>query len=115
MVPGFPNFFTLMGPNTGLAHGGNVIFITECQLRLILTCLREVIETGTSAIDVRQEAHDAYVADVDHLHANMVWTHRGLTNWYRNDDGRVFALLPYRLVEYWKMTSSFKVEDFILT
>ena len=115
MVPGFPNFFTLMGPNTGLAHGGNVIFITECQLRLILTCLREVIETGTGAIDVRQEAHDAYVADVDHLHANMVWTHKGLTNWYRNDDGRVFALLPYRLVEYWTMTSSFKAGDFILT
>ena len=115
MVPGFPNFFTLMGPNTGLAHGGNVIFITECQMRLILTALREVIETGATAIDVKQAAHDAYVAEVDHLHANMVWTHKGLTNWYRNDAGRVFALLPYRLVDYWKMTKTFKTEDFILT
>ena len=114
MVPGFPNFFTLMGPNTGLAHGGNVIFITECQMRLILTCLREVLETGTKAIDVRPEAHDAYVAEVDHLHANMVWTHQGLTNWYRNDAGRVFALLPYRLVDYWKKTKTFKAEDFNL-
>ena len=115
MVPGFPNFFTLMGPNTGLAHGGNVIFITECQMRLILTALREVLETGAKAIDVRPAAHDAYVADVDHLHANMVWTHKGLTNWYRNDAGRVFALLPYRLVDYWKMTKTFKTEDFSLT
>ena len=115
MVPGFPNFFMLMGPNTGLAHGGNVIFITECQMRLILTALREVMETGATAIDVKPEAHDAYVADVDQRHARMVWTHKGLTNWYRNDAGRVFALLPYRLVDYWKMTKTFKAEDFSLT
>jgi 4-hydroxyacetophenone monooxygenase len=114
MVPGFPNFFTLMGPNTGLAHGGNVIFITECQMRLILTALREVLETGAKAIDVQSAAHDAYVAEVDHLHANMVWTHKGLTNWYRNDAGRIFALLPYRLVDYWKMTKTFKPEDFTM-
>ncbi len=114
-VPGFPNFFTLMGPNTGLAHGGNVIFITECQVRLILTCLREVLESGKQAIDVRPEAHDAYVREVDDLHAHMVWTHKGLTNWYRNDAGRVFALLPFRLVDYWKMTKDFKAEDFLLS
>lgn len=115
MVPGFPNFFMLMGPNTGLAHGGNVIFITECQMRLILTALREVLEQGAKAIDVKPEAHDAYVADVDERHARMVWTHKGLTNWYRNDAGRVFALLPYRLVDYWKMTKTFKPEDFSLS
>lgn len=114
MVPEFPNFFILMGPNTGLAHGGNVIFITECQVRLILTCLREVLENGASAIDVQHPAHDGYVAEVDALHANMVWTHKGLTNWYRNDAGRVFALLPFRLVDYWKMTKDFKPEDYQL-
>ncbi len=89
----------IWGPNTGLAHGGNVIFITECQMRLILTALREVLELGARAIDVTPEAHDAYVADVDERHARMVWTHKGLTNWYRHDAGRVFALLPYRLVD----------------
>ena len=115
VIPNFPNFFTLMGPNTGLAHGGNVIFITECQVRLILTCLREVLESGRSAIDILPEAHDAYVRQVDHLHANMVWTHKGLTNWYRNDAGRVFALLPFRLVDYWRMTKDFKQEDFQLS
>lgn len=114
MVPDFPNFFILMGPNTGLAHGGNVIFITECQVRLILSCLREVLETEARAIDVRREAHDSYVDQVDALHAQMVWTHKGLTNWYRNDAGRVFALLPFRLVDYWKMTKDLRHEDYQL-
>ena len=115
MVPGFPNFFTLMGPNTGLAHGGNVIFITECQTRFILTCLREVIESGMEAIDVKRDVHDAHIREVDGLHAGMVWTHKGLNNWYRNANGRVFALLPYRLVDYWKMTKEFSPQDFSLS
>ena len=114
MVPGFPNFFMLMGPNTGLAHGGNVIFITECQVRYIMAALRTVIEQGASSADVKPEVHAAHVREVDALHAGMVWTHKGLTNWYRNDQGRVFALLPYRLVDYWKMTRTFVPENYIV-
>lgn len=113
MVPHFPNFYTLVGPNTGLAHGGNVIFVTECQMRLVLNCLREQIERGDRTIEVRQEVHDAYNADVEDLHSRMVWSHKGMTSWYRNDKGRVFALLPYRLVDYWKMTTNFNPQDFI--
>lgn len=113
MVPQFPNFFTLVGPNTGLAHGGNVIFVTECQMRLVLNCLREQIERGDKTIEVRQDVHDAYNDEVEELHSRMVWTHKGMTSWYRNERGRVFALLPYRLVDYWKMTSNFDPQDFI--
>ena len=114
MVPGFPNFFMLMGPNTGLAHGGNVIFITECQVRFIMAALRTVIEQDAHSADVRPEVHAAHVREVDALHAGMVWTHKGLTNWYRNDQGRVFALLPYRLVDYWKMTRTFVPEEYTI-
>ncbi|WP_353226465.1 NAD(P)/FAD-dependent oxidoreductase [Novosphingobium sp.] len=115
MVPGFPNFFMLMGPNTGLAHGGNVIFITECQVRYILGALRQVIEQGAQSVDVKPAVFADHIAEVDRLHAGMVWTHKGLTNWYRNDHGRVFALLPYRLVEYWQMTRTFAPEDYTIT
>lgn len=114
VVPGFPNFFMLMGPNTGLAHGGNVIFITECQVRYIMAALREVIESGAEAVDVRPEVFDDHIAEVDRLHAGMVWTHPGLTNWYRNAAGRVFALLPYRLVDYWKMTREFAPAEYVI-
>ena len=114
VVPGFPNFFMLMGPNTGLAHGGNVIFITECQVRYIMATLREVIERGAEAADVRADVFADHVAEVDRLHAGMVWTHPGLTNWYRNAAGRVFALLPYRLVDYWKMTREFDPAEYVI-
>lgn len=112
MVPNFPNFYTLVGPNTGLAHGGNVIFVTECQMRLVLDCYREAIERGSDTIEVKQEVHDAQIREVDDLHSRMVWSHKGMSNWYRNDKGRVFALLPHRLVDYWKMTTGFDPDKF---
>lgn len=114
-VPGFPNFFILLGPNTGLAHGGNVIFMSECQVRYVMMCLRELLEEEHDSLDVKPEVHDRYVAEVDRLHAGMVWSHKGLTNWYRNPAGRVFAVLPYRLVDYWRMTSEFNPDEYRFT
>ena len=106
-LPGFPNFFMLTGPNTGLAHGGNQIFMTECAVRHMMLCLRELVESGKRSIECRADVYDNYNREVDAMHARMVWTHKGMTNWYRNSHGRVFAITPWRLVEYWKMTSHF--------
>jgi 4-hydroxyacetophenone monooxygenase len=103
-VPDFPNFFCMLGPNSGPAHGGSVIFQSECQSRYISTCLVEIIEQGIAAIDVRQDVHDDYVRRVDAEHEAMIWTHKGMTTYYRNKQGRVFSAMPWRFVDYWAMT-----------
>jgi 4-hydroxyacetophenone monooxygenase len=103
-VPGFPNFFCMLGPNSGPAHGGSVIFQSECQSRYISACLVNMIERGVAAIDVRQDVHDEYVRKVDAEHEQMIWTHPGMTTYYRNKQGRVFSAMPWRFVDYWAMT-----------
>jgi 4-hydroxyacetophenone monooxygenase len=103
-VPDFPNFFCMLGPNSGPAHGGSVIFQSECQSRYITACLVDMIEHGIAAIDVRREAHDQYVREVDAEHEQMIWTHPGMTTYYRNRQGRVFSAMPWRFVDYWAMT-----------
>mgnify|MGYP000868159096 CR=1 FL=1 len=35
-VPGFPNHFMIVGPNTGVLHSGNLIIVSECQVNYIL-------------------------------------------------------------------------------
>ena len=110
--PGFPNFFMLTGPNTVLAHGGNQIFMIECQVRHAMLALREVLEGDHRTVECKAEAHDRFNDIVDARHANMVWTHPGMTNWYRNPNGRVFAVSPWRLVEYWEMTTALNLEDY---
>ncbi|MBR0795893.1 NAD(P)/FAD-dependent oxidoreductase [Bradyrhizobium jicamae] len=103
-VPDFPNLFLMLGPNSGPAHGGSVIFQSECQSRYISACLVEMIEHDIAAIDVHPDAHDQYIRDVDAEHEQLIWTHPGMTTYYRNGSGRVFSAMPWRFVDYWKMT-----------
>ena len=42
-VPGYPNFFCMYGPGTNLAHGGSLIFHSECQMHYISQCLELLI------------------------------------------------------------------------
>ena len=105
-MPDYPNLFVLTGPNTGLAHGGSLIFVSECQVRYVTAMLREMLETGLTQVEVTQSAHDAYNQQVDDEHADLVWTHPGMRNWYRNAAGRVFSPMPWRLVDYWQLTQA---------
>lgn len=114
-VPGFPNFFMMYGPNTNLAHGGSAIFHSECQTRYTLLALRELLENGWSAMDCRQEVHDAFNRRVDEVHSRMVWAHRGVGSWYKNKRGRVFATSPWRLVDYWNFTNRLEPSDYDFT
>lgn len=114
-VPDFPNLFCMLGPNSGPAHGGSVIFQSECQSRYISTCLVEMIERGIAAIDVRQDVHDDYVRKVDVEHEAMIWTHPGMTTYYRNKSGRVFSAMPWRFVDYWAMTHEADLDRYHVT
>ena len=114
-VPDFPNFFCMLGPNSGPAHGGSVIFQSECQSRYISACLADMIEHGVAAIDVRPEVLDDYVRKVDAEHEAMIWTHPGMSTYYRNSSGRVFSAMPWRFVDYWRMTHDPDMRQYRLT
>jgi 4-hydroxyacetophenone monooxygenase len=103
-VSGFPNLFLTCGPGTVLGHGGSYITIAECQVRYIVEALVGMIENRLGAVEVLPEVHADYAARHDAAHAAMIWTHPGMRNWYRNPAGRVVCALPWRIVDYWRMT-----------
>ena len=37
-----------------------------------------------------------------------------MSTWYRNDNGRVFSIMPWRLVDYWSMTHDPNLNDYVL-
>jgi 4-hydroxyacetophenone monooxygenase len=114
-VPGFPNLFLIYGPGTNLAHGGSAIYHSECQVRYIMQCLRELLETGAKSMEVRQDPHDRFNEYLDATHAKMVWAHRGVGNWYKNRHGRVVTNSPFRLVDYRAMTEQLDRNDYVMT
>ena len=113
VMPDFPNLFVLYGPNTQPGHGGSLIFVIEMQVRYIIDILRKMTADGIGAVEVRQDVHDAYNEAVDAEHENMVWTHPGMTTYYRNDRGRVVVNLPYRNVDLFERTRHADLSEFV--
>jgi 4-hydroxyacetophenone monooxygenase len=111
-VPEFPNLFLMGGPNTGLGHGGSAMFQAECQARYITAILLRMAGEHLGSVEVRREVHDDYVRRVDDAHAELIWIHPGMTNWYRNRHGRITAIMPWRLVDYWAMTHDPELSEF---
>lgn len=103
-VPGFPNMFCMQGPNTGLGHGGSAIFQSECQARHITACIVEAARRTARVVEVDGEVALANVVATDAAHEQMIWTHPGMSTYYRNGNCRVVTVMPWRLVDYWKMT-----------
>ncbi len=113
-VPDFPNLFMLLGPNTALGHGGSVITISEFQIDYVDALIRQMAAAGIESIECPAELAADYTTRVDEAHATMIWTHPGMTNWYRNAAGRVVSTLPWRIVDYRAMTRDPSVDDFIV-
>ncbi len=114
-VPNFPNLFCIYGPGTNLAHGGSLIFHSECQVRYILGCLKRLIEGGARSIECRPEVSDEYNRRLRAELEEMVWSHPSIkSSWYRNEAGRVTVLSPWRLVDYWRWTLEPNLDDFVV-
>ena len=113
-APHYPNLFVMYGPNTNLAHGGSIIFHSECQVRYIMQALRLMIEQGVDSLEVRQDVHDEYNRRLEAKARDMVWTHPGVTSWYKNSRNRLTVTSPWRLLDYWEMTRVFDAGEFRL-
>jgi len=113
-VPGFPNLFCMYGPGTNLAHGGSLIFHSECQMRYITGCL-DLLASGTTALEPRQDVHDAYYERVQKELKGLVWSHESIRHsWFKNPEGDIHVLSPWRLVDYWSWTKRPDPKDFVL-
>ena len=111
-VPDFPNLFILYGPGTNGGHGGSAVFNSECQVRYTMMALREIIESGGGWAEVKRKPFDAYQKTVDDEHEQLVWTHPGVKNWYRNKQGRVVTNSPWPLSKYHTLTAKFDPEEY---
>lgn len=111
-VPDFPNFFMMAGPTTGLGHGGSGIFIAECHAHYIASCIVTMLNGGISQMAASQAAQEAYMTKYNEGHADMIWMHEGVNTYYRNSKGRVYSVMPWRLVDYWNMTRAPQLTDY---
>jgi 4-hydroxyacetophenone monooxygenase len=114
-IPGYPNFFLTVGPNSAPNHAGGQNITSESQIHYIIECLDLLHRNNAAALEPTQSACDRFNAEVDAALNGLIWLHpRAPHSYYKNAKGRNIMSCPYRLVDYWWMTRSPKEEDYAL-
>lgn len=111
-VSGFPNWFTLMGPNTGPGHT-SVLVYTEQQIRYALQAIDFIRREDLAYVDVRPDVMAAYNAGLQRRMRYMSWS-SGCASWYLDADGVNRALYPGFATEYCLRLWRFRPEEYRL-
>lgn len=104
VMPGYPNLFWTVGPNSAPNHAAGQNLISECQVNWIIDALDKVVANGAKSIEVTQEAFDEWNRKVEKRMPDMIWTHPKANSYYNNSKGRVFLSWPWRLVDFFNET-----------
>lgn len=106
-VHGFPNLFTLLGPNTALGHN-SVLLMIEAQIRYVLGALDFMQQAGVSAVEVLSNNQDAWNDQLQARLARTVWNRGGCASWYRHPvSGRNATLWPRWTWRFRQLTRRF--------
>jgi cation diffusion facilitator CzcD-associated flavoprotein CzcO len=109
-VAGFPNFFVLIGPNTGLGHS-SLLLMMEAQVSYIVDTLRTMRACRLKWVDVRPEVQASYNEMIQARLKRSVWA-SGCHSWYLTRTGRNTTLWPGFTFEYRFRTRRFALSDY---
>lgn len=112
-VSGFPNWFLMLGPNTGPGHT-SVLVYTEAQANYIAQALQTLFERNLRYLNVRQREQDAWHDALQARMRHTSWT-SGCRSWYLDANGENHALFPGLASEYVLRARTFRPEKYDLT
>jgi cation diffusion facilitator CzcD-associated flavoprotein CzcO len=104
-VHGFPNFFFLLGPNSGLGHN-SMVYMIESQVAYIMDALATIRAEKLTEIEVSLEAQDAYNEGLQKKLSRAVWS-SGCRSWYLNEHGKNTVIWPGFTFRYRALTRKF--------
>ncbi|MFF5075454.1 flavin-containing monooxygenase [Actinoplanes sp. NPDC000266] len=113
-VPGFPNYFMLLGPNSGLGHS-SMVYMIEAQAEHVRNAIRALDVSGSATIEVDRRAFDAYNAGLDRKLAGTVWEVGGCRSFYQDANGRNATIYPDWTFRYRRQAVRWRPEAYRLT
>ena len=109
-ISGFPNYFSILGPNSGLGHN-SVLFMIECQVNYIISCIRTLEKKNKKRIECKKETLETYSKWLTNQLSKMVFA-TSCSSWYKNDAGN-FVIWPQDLTHFWWKTLWCREEDYL--
>jgi cation diffusion facilitator CzcD-associated flavoprotein CzcO len=111
-VPGFPNLFILLGPNTGLGHS-SMVYMLESQLAFVIGALREMRARNAAIVEVRDDVVEKYNAEIQARLQSTVWN-TGCQSWYLDAQGRNPTLWPDWTWRFRLLTAHFDPSEYFV-
>lgn len=111
-VAGFPNYFMITGPNTGLGHN-SIIYMIESGVKYVVDAIGTIRDQGLHSVEPKAEAQRAYNADLQHRMQGTVWS-SGCKSWYLDKEGRNYTLWPGFTFSYRRITRRFDIENYVV-
>ncbi|GGV38959.1 flavin-containing monooxygenase [Streptomyces spectabilis] len=109
---GFPNFLTVIGPNTGLGNSSMILMI-ESQLNYLADYLRQLdVLGGRAALAARPSAVGAWNRRVQERMKRTVWNTGGCTSWYLDANGVNTTVWPGTTTEFRAATRSVDLNEY---
>jgi 4-hydroxyacetophenone monooxygenase len=115
MIPAFPNFFMLYGPNTNPANGGGIVNHEEMVTRFALECCARLIKDNKCAVEVSQAGFERFNALLDTRERGKIYTDPRAQNFFMNPHGRSSVMCPFAPSELWQMLKPLPEKDLIFS
>jgi cation diffusion facilitator CzcD-associated flavoprotein CzcO len=109
-VAGFPNFFMMVGPNTGLGHN-SMIYMIESQVQYIADCLRELQRRGARTMNLRPDVQQAFNERLQQDMRRSVWM-SGCHSWSQTKSGKVTAIWPGFTFSFRRRTRRVRADEY---
>ncbi|MCO5552794.1 hypothetical protein L7F22_006311 [Adiantum nelumboides] len=110
---GFPNFFTLLGFNTGTTYTSQLVTI-EAQVRYTMSCLK-LMGRSARSIEPRGASEHQYQEFLARRTPTTVWTSGGCKSWYLDSKtGYLFTLWPDSTLKLVYLLWSAKPSDYCI-
>lgn len=88
MMPGFPNFFVIYGPNTNVYNGMQLVQIEELVTRFALERIKQLLVGDKRSVEVTDDAYRQYNALLDEWEARKIYSDPRAHNYFRGQFGR---------------------------
>ncbi len=111
MVPGFPNFFLMLGPNSATGHTSALIMI-EAAAKYVVNCLRLINSSELTQLDPDPSVVANYNARLQRDIKKMVFS-GGCGSWYTDKNDYNYTLWPYSAARFLWEQARVKREEFL--
>ncbi|MCX4827565.1 NAD(P)/FAD-dependent oxidoreductase [Streptomyces sp. NBC_01016] len=109
---GFPNFMTVIGPNTGLGNSSMILMI-EAQLNYLADYMRQLhVLGGRVALNPRETAVTGWNNRVQDRMKRTVWNTGGCNSWYLDENGVNTTVWPGTTTEFRHATRHVDVGEY---